>query len=173
MATKKMASRGKNIAETLDPNNAPEGARREALRRTILAKNLNTSRCTTPQEMADRFDLLFQTALKNGFVPTVEMLGLCSGYDRRTIHDMEIENTHKGEGFSDVIKQAKELIGATEGSLALDGEINPTVYIFRAKNYQGMTDKQEVVVTPNTGLQEQPNADEIINNVKRLKEGTE
>ena len=106
----------------------------------------------------------------NGFVPTVEMLALASGYDRRTIHDIEVGNTHKGDGMSDVVKYAKTLIGSAEGLLALDGELNSTVYIFRAKNYQGMTDKQEVVVTPNTIPQEQANAEDIINNLPGIGE---
>lgn len=92
------------------------------------------------------------------------------GYDRRTIHDIEVGNTHKGDGMSDVVKNAKELIGSAEGLLALDGELNSTVYIFRAKNYQGMTDKQEVVVTPNTIPEEQANAEEIIKNLPGIDE---
>ncbi len=67
--------------------------------------------------------------------------------------------------MSDVVKNAKELIGSAEGLLALDGELNSTVYIFRAKNYQGMTDKQEVVLTPNTIPEEQANAEDIIKNL--------
>ena len=61
LATRSNGS-GKNIASILDPNNAPVDARREALRRTLLARNLCTSRCTTPQEMADRFNQLFEVA---------------------------------------------------------------------------------------------------------------
>lgn len=66
------------------------------------------------------------------------------------------------------MKNAKDLIASAEGLLALDGELNSTVYIFRAKNYQGMTDKQEVVVTPNTIPPEQLNAEEIINNLPQI-----
>lgn len=72
--------------------------------------------------------------------------------------------------MADVVKNAKNLIGTAEGMLALDGELNSTVYIFRAKNYQGMTDKQEVVVTPNTIPQEQINAEEIIKNLPDVSE---
>ena len=92
------------------------------------------------------------------------------GYDRRTIHDIEVGNTHKGDGMSDVVKDAKELIGSAEGLLALDGELNSTVYIFRAKNYQGMTDKQEVVLTPNSIPDEQVNAEDIIKNLPGIDE---
>lgn len=168
----KIQTKKGDIGKYTKLDDVPESAASTALRRTLLAKSLNTGRCTTPQELADRFDSLFQIATNNGFIPTVEMLALASGWDRRTLWDIENGVSHKGDGMSDIVKQAKDLIGAAEAQLVLSGDINATAYIFRAKNFQGMTDKQEVVVTPNTGLQEQPNADEIINNVKRLKEGT-
>ena len=58
-----------------------------------------------------------------------------------------------------------------EAELARDGEINSTVYIFRAKNHFGMVDKQEVVVTPTVGAEIPANAEEIIRNVPQLEEG--
>ena len=169
----KIQTKKGDIAKYTKLDEVPESAASTALRRTLLVKKLNTGRCTTSQELADRFDSLFQTATDNGFIPTVEMLAISTGWDRRTLWDIENGVSHKGDGMSDIVKQAKDLIGAAEAQLALSGDINATAYIFRAKNFQGMTDKQEVVVTPNIGLQEQPNADEIINNVKRLKEGGE
>ena len=78
---------------------------------------------------------------------------------------------HKGDGMADIIKKAKEFIATMEAELARDGEINSTVYIFRAKNYFGMADKQEVVVTPNAGMQAQANAEDIIKNIPQLNEG--
>ena len=69
MATKNSLSTrsngsGKNISSILDPNNAPLPARKEAMRRTLLASKLNTSRCTTSQELQERFDQLFELALQ-------------------------------------------------------------------------------------------------------------
>lgn len=78
---------------------------------------------------------------------------------------------NKDSGMADVIKKAKDFIATMEAELARDGEINSTVYIFRAKNHFGMVDKQEVVVTPNTGMEEPMNAEEIIKNVPKLGEG--
>lgn len=152
--------------------NVSDDAKSRAMRRTMLIKELNTGRCTTSQELAERFEQLFTMCFNNNFIPTVEALALCSGINRRDLWEIEKGYTHKDSGMRDIIKNAKDFIATLEAELARDGEINSTVYIFRAKNYFDMTDKQEVVVTPNTGLQEQPNADEIINNVKRLKEGT-
>ena len=79
--------------------------------------------------------------------------------------------THKGDGMSDVIKKAKDFIATMEAELARDGEINSTVYIFRAKNHFGMVDKQEVVVTPNAGMEIPANEQEILKNIPKLEEG--
>ena len=78
MSGNKLRNRGKNINEILDPNNAPADAKVTALRRTMLIKSLNTGRCTTPQELNDRFSKLFEMCFNNNFIPTVEALALCS-----------------------------------------------------------------------------------------------
>ena len=78
---------------------------------------------------------------------------------------------HKGDGMQDVVKNAKDFIATMEAELARDGEINSTVYIFRAKNHFGMVDKQEVVVTPQTGTEIPANAEDIVKNVPQLEEG--
>lgn len=68
LATRSNGS-GKNISSILDPNNAPLPARKEAMRRTLLANSLNTSRCTTSQELKERFDQLFEVAFKERLRP--------------------------------------------------------------------------------------------------------
>ena len=163
--------RGKKINEVLSPNNAPDDAKALALRRTLLIKSLNTSRCTTSEELKERFEKLFQICFEYNFIPTVESLALCSGIDRRSLWDIETGLTNKNSGMSDIVKKAKDFIATCEAELARDGAINPTVYIFRAKNYFGMSDKQEVVVTPNTGTQMPENAEEILRNVPQITDG--
>lgn len=154
------------------PDITPD-AKTKALRRTMLIKSLNTGRCTSAQELSERFEQLFDMCFKNNFIPTVEALALCSGFDRRSIWDIENGVTHKGDGMSDIIKNAKEFIATLEAELARDGEINSTVYIFRAKNYYGMTDKQEVVVTPNVDNKVPDNVDDIINAIPKLDAGSQ
>lgn len=164
---------GRNIADILDPNNAPIDAKVTALRRTMLVKSLNTGRCTSAQELSDRFEQLFTMCFNNNFIPVVEMLALCSGFDRRDIWRIETEQIHKGSGMSDVVKNAKNLIASVEAELARDGEINGSVYMFRAKNYFGMVDKQEVVVTPNVDNKIPDNVDDIINAIPKLDDGSQ
>ena len=100
------------------------------------------------------------------------MLALSTGWNRRTLSDIELGVSHKGDGMAEVVSTAKNLIAAAEGQLALTGDINSTVYMFRAKNYHGMVDRQEVSVVPQYTQMEIPlNAEEIINNVPELDEG--
>ena len=163
----------RNIGAITSNQDVDENIATKTMRRTMLIKKLNTNRCTTAQELAKRFELLFETCLANGFIPPIEALALCSGYNRRTIHDIEVGNTHKGDGMSDIIKEAKDFIATCEAQLALTGEINSTTYIFRAKNFYEMSDRQEVVVTPNVENKIPDNVDDIINSIPQLKEGSQ
>jgi hypothetical protein len=49
-----------------------------------------------------------------------------------------------------MIKNAKQIIAGIDAKLAAEGKIPQVVYIFRAKNFYGMKDQQDVIVTPNT-----------------------
>ena len=66
-----------NNFNVLEDQVSPD-AKSRALRRTMLINSLNTGRCTTPQELSDRFQKLFEMCFNNNFIPTVEALALCS-----------------------------------------------------------------------------------------------
>ena len=168
---KKIANMGhRNIGMISDTNeNTSPDAKTRALRRTMLIKSLNTGRCTTSEELSDRFEKLFTMCFNNNFIPTVEALALCSGINRRDIWEIEKGMTHKDSGMRDVIRDAKDFIATLEAELARDGEINSTVYIFRAKNYFGMSDKQEIEVKPVIGSDIPENTEDIINSIPKLK----
>lgn len=51
-----------------------------------------------------------------------------------------------------MIKKAKQILAGIDAKLVSQGKIPQITYIFRAKNFFGMTDKQEVVLTPNNPL---------------------
>jgi hypothetical protein len=67
-----------------------------------------------------------------------------------------------------MIKKAKELLASFDAQMVTEGKINPVVYIFRAKNYFGLQDKQEYVLTPNNPLGDITNPAEI---QKKLEAG--
>ena len=67
-----------DIGKLVNTSNVEPDKATMALRRTMLVRKLNTGRCTTPQELKDRFSKLFEMCFNNNFIPTVEALALCS-----------------------------------------------------------------------------------------------
>ena len=51
---------------------------------------------------------------------------------------------------SDFLKKVQQICGMYREGLMEDGKVNPVTGIFWQKNYDGMKDQQELVVTPNT-----------------------
>jgi hypothetical protein len=93
---------------------------------------------------------------------------LALGYARETIWRWE----NGGEGSTparcNLIKKAKDIIATYDANLVAEGKLNPVTYIFRSKNYYGMKDQQEHVITPNNPLGDVTSPEEI---KKRLAEG--
>lgn len=78
----------------------------------------------------------------NGEVPDVE--GFCDYID--SYRDLFSEYESKPE-FSDTIKRIKNWMYYRKKQLAFGGKMNPTVYIFDAKNNHGYVDKTEQDLT--------------------------
>ena len=82
---------------------------------------------------------------------------LYTGYSMSAVWNWE---NGRRDGFSaqtgEIIKKAKDFLKTFDAKLVISGQLNFLAYCFRAKNYYGMQDKQEVVLTPNqTPLGEQ------------------
>ena len=107
------------------------------------------------EELCDRLAWFFTRCFESGQLITYEKMCLALGYTKGWISDILLG---KKVGFSPntatIIKKAREFIASCDGELALQSKIQPVVYMFRAKNFYGMTDKQEMVVTPNNPLGE-------------------
>lgn len=103
------------------------------------------------EECRQRLEWFFDTCGRTGQLPTVEKMIMCLGAVKSTVWQWE-----QGQGCSsrrtDLIKKAKEFIASFESEMVTEGKINPVVYIFRAKNYFGMKDQQDVVLKPESPL---------------------
>ena len=55
-----------------------------------------------------------------------------------------------------IAKKALEMIHATDAVLTESGKMNPVTYIFRSKNYYGMSDRQEIVVSASADDSNEP-----------------
>ena len=53
----------------------------------------------------------------------------------------------------DIIKKAQRAIGQYREGLAMIGKLNPVTYIFMGKNYDGLSDTQQIEVTAQPGQQ--------------------
>jgi hypothetical protein len=106
-------------------------------------------------ELAARLDSYFEMCAETGQIPSVEEMGMSTGYSESTLWDWE---TGRRSGFSsetaEIIKKAKDFIKTFDAKLVISGQLNFLTYCFRAKNYYGMIEKSEVVLTPNNPLGE-------------------
>ena len=103
------------------------------------------------EECRQRLEWFFDTCGRTGQLPTVEKMVMSLGAVKSTVWEWE-----QGNGCSsaraNLIKKAKEFIASFESEMVTEGKINPVVYIFRAKNYFGMKDQQDVVLKPESPL---------------------
>lgn len=95
-------------------------------------------------------------------------LAMISGYSRTQFYD--ISQGKWNPAISNIVKKAKDYIAFFDSQMAQTGKVPSPIYIFRSKNYYGMKDNQEVVITPNVSGQIPENAEDIIN---KLPERTE
>ena len=129
---------------------------------TQILEDYHQPKVKNDDELIEAFDAYFVRCVERNSIPTVEGLYMSTGY---TIEYMrEICNGRKN-GFStntaSIIKKAKDIIQRYDAQAAIDGKINPILYFFRAKNYYGMVDKMEYVVTPNARSDSDYNAEDI------------
>jgi hypothetical protein len=119
-------------------------------------------RVKSDDELVTRLNDYFTQCATTGQVPTVEEMAMSTGYSISTVWDWEVG---RNKGFSpetsEIIKKAKDVLKTFDAKLVISGKLNFLAYCFRAKNYYGMVDKAEYVLTPNQKQESDYNADEI------------
>ena len=126
----------------------------------ILAgrKAIRMSPVQNNAEFAQRIDDYFEMAQERELPPTVEEMALYCGYTAQTFKDW---SSGRRKGFPDepapglttatIAKKAIEMMHNIDAVMAETVMKNPAAYIFRSKNYYGMSDKQEITITPAAG----------------------
>lgn len=102
------------------------------------------------EECAERLNEFFEHVAQTGEIPTVEKMCISLGTTREVV--WRWERGDLGEQRSHMIKKAKEILSSMDAELVQKNKIPQVTYIFRAKNYYGMRDQTDVVVTPNNPL---------------------
>lgn len=130
---------------------------KQLLTETIVA--YKQPRVTSDEELAQRLSDYFDMCARTGQLPTVEEMCMTTGYSQATVWDWENGRNHGfSSATSEIIKKSKDFLKTFDAKLVVSGKLNFLVYCFRSKNYYGMVDKQEVVLTPNSPLGETPPA---------------
>lgn len=123
-------------------------ASRDEIRRIIL-NSLHWWRLETPtsdEQVAERLNDFFAHCTETGELPTMEKLYLALGVDNATgsqwLH---------GQGCSPertmMVQKSRQVMAALDAEFVSTGKIPQVTYIFRSKNYYGMSNKQETVIT--------------------------
>lgn len=106
-------------------------------------------RVRSDEELAERWDTYFAMCAERGQIPTVEELALYAGYATDALCDIENGTL---PGFSPetkrIVKHAKSVLKTFDAKFVTSGKLNFLTYCFRAKNYYGMVDRQDVNVAP-------------------------
>ena len=105
----------------------------------------NCKKVESDDELAERLNEFFETCEKEHSFPTVEKMSLALGVDRKTLWRWENGEEGSTPARRHMIKKAKELLASIDADLVQKGKIPQITYIFRAKNYFDMHDKQEHV----------------------------
>ena len=143
---------------------------------TLVRETMTTyklPRVASDEELEQRLSDYFNTCAITGEHPTVEQLAQCTGYSIKTVWDWE-NGFNKGfsAATSEIIKKAKSFLAVFDAKMVVAGKLNPVTYIFRAKNYYGLKDIQDVVITPNNLIGDIDNPDEIETITQRFIEGS-
>lgn len=85
---------------------------------------------------------------------------LAIGIDKGTAWDW-LNRVNVNPVVSDFIKKVQQICAYYREGLMADGKVNPATGIFWQKNYDGMKDQQEVVLTPNNPLGDSQNAETL------------
>lgn len=104
-------------------------------------------------EVRDRIDWYFNLCFNNDMKPTVS--GLCNSLkiSRQTLMTWR-QGKYRDDSYQAAVLEAYSMMEELWEHYMQNGKINPVSGIFLGKNNFGYADKQEMVVTPNTGVPE-------------------
>lgn len=101
------------------------------------------------ERMGKYLQFCFDNDLKIGN----QMCYLALGISKDDVYNWE-HGLCRGKEHSDFIKKIRKLCSGNRELLLQDGKVNPILGIFWQKNYDGLKDVQDLVLTPNNPLGE-------------------
>lgn len=113
---------------------------------------MDRPRVKSDEECAARLAEFWQYTAQTGSYPTVEKMALALGVDRNTLNTWKNGELGTSKRRVEMVRKSFGIMASMCQELASTGKINVVAWIFTAKNFFDMSDKQELVVSPNTPL---------------------
>lgn len=120
----------------------------------LILHNLPPVDMANNEQVAQRVNDYFQLCADHDMKPGMAGLALAFGIDRRRLWEYANRDRAENKEVRDTLKKASEILDLMMESYMQNGKINPVSGIFLMKNNLGYTDKQEVIVTPQSPLGE-------------------
>ena len=138
----------KNLPQ--NQTNLEPGDNSNYLRHAMMTMSLPPIDISSAAQVEERVMWYFSHCAESDMKPTVK--GLCNalGIHRDTIHTWKTGERRAGT-HKEIVLKAYDMMEELWEDYMLNGKINPVSGIFLGKNLWGYADKQEYVVTPNTG----------------------
>lgn len=120
------------------------------LRHALATMNMPPIDISDPRQVEERIDWYFNHCAENEMKPTVK--GFCNALkiNKSTLFRWK-EGELRANTHQEIIVRAYAILEELWEDYMQNGKINPVSGIFLGKNNFGYQDKQEYVVTPNTG----------------------
>lgn len=100
----------------------------------------------TREWLEERWKVYCEALVKYNMRATNRTAYFCLGLSKTTVADY-INGRNKNPEVANFLKGVRDFCSAYRENSATNGNMNPVLYIFQAKNYDGMSDQQQVVVT--------------------------
>ena len=161
---------GKGGALVAESNFAVTAGDNSRFVRYALANFLSTPPdLHNPEEVHGAIVNYFQSCDQNGVRPGNLGLYAALGMSKQDVHDV-ITGRNKSKATPavvDLVKKARQAMSLYRESLASEGKINPVTYIFMAKNYDGLTDTQQIEVSAAQNQEARLSPEEIARQIEK------
>ena len=135
--------------------NVEPGDNSKYLRHALATLDMPPIDISNAAQVSDRLSWYFNHCADSDMKPTVN--GMCNalGIHRDTLHTWRT-GEYRADSHQAIIMKAYRVLEELWEDYMLNGKINPVSGIFLSKNlFYGYADKQEFVLTPNSGLSEE------------------
>lgn len=115
-----------------------------------------------PRDVVATIDGYFKYCIDRGLRPGNLGLYAALGLSKQDVSDALRGASHRlSPSTIDLLKKAKHALATYRELLGSQGKLNPVTLIFWQKNYDGLKDQQDIVLTPNAGIEQERTPEEI------------